>query len=1019
MKLEAAKIVAAATGDVSVSDKVAALTETITPGGKGGGAARLEAMKEAATFYASTAAEPYLVNQYLPVLFSKLTDKDGSVKKAAQGMIDALLAQISTASFEALIPVLLTQLTEEIKWQSKLASLRIIKNVASDASMSEIVRSHLISLVPPLTECIHDMKEEVAAEAEAAMQAVAAVDTNNDVKPAIPALIKAMVDPAEVPECIHTLASTTFVQTVEPSALALVVPLMLRGFKERAAAIKRQCCRIVANMSKLVEEPVHALTFIDDLIPAIERATTEISDPEARSVAEESLRHLQYLKTKGLETDQQGKPEQCAAKAVEAIKADAAVHQIAYDYIGFSCAQLIRTKDVKPESWAEAIEPLVAGIDAKVAKEATAALLAYGEQCQTLAKLEVEEDETGEILADCKFTLAYGTKVLLHNTEMKIRRGCRYGLVGPNDCGKTTLLRSIANDAVDGFPPSTEVRTVFVEADIQGEISHLNCVDYVLADPGIQKCGITKDEVADMLRSVNFTEEMLNDAITSLSGGWRMKLALSRAMLQKADILLMDEPTNHLDVVNVRWLVDYLISLKDVTSIMCSSHAGLLDAAATHMLQFNSLKLRVHKGNLSSFKEIAPEVETYFTLRASKLRFRFPQPSFLEGVKSRGKALMKVDNVSVQYPSRDKPTITGATVRVSLASRVACLGPNGAGKSTLIKALTGEIEPTVGTVWQHPDVKVGYIAQHAFHHIEKHLDKTPNEYIRWRYEHGEDKEGLAKETLKLTEEEEKAQKEPIIIVTESGPNKKQIVEKLMGGRKDGKREKEYEVKWVGKSNDFNSYVKQSKLEERGWTKMIKVIDTKIAAREGAYARPLTQGAVEQHLKDVGLEPEFGTHHRIRALSGGQKVKVVLAASMWDCPHIIILDEPTNYLDRESLGALSHAIEEYQGGVVMITHNNEFCKDLCPETWVVEAGRVSAKGDADWMAKALAGKTVSTGGEAPTEMVDANGNVTKVKKARKKGLSRKEKKKLMKQRQMRIDNGETITSDSELDELLGL
>merc|ERR1719453_2454395 len=98
------------------------------------------------------------------------------------------------------------------------------------------------------------------------------------------------------------------------------------------------------------------------------------------------------------------------------------------------------------------------------------------------------------------------------------------------------------------------------------------------------------------------------------------------------------------------------------------------------------------------------------------------------------------------------------------------------------------------------------------------------------------------------------------------------------------------------SNDMNSYVKQTKLVERGFTKAIKVVDTKIASREGAYARPLTQGNVEKHLADVGLEPEFGTHHRMSALSGGQKVKVVLAASMWDCPHIIILDEPTNYLD---------------------------------------------------------------------------------------------------------------------------
>ena len=91
----------------------------------------------------------------------------------------------------------------------------------------------------------------------------------------------------------------------------------------------------------------------------------------------------------------------------------------------------------------------------------------------------------------------------------------------------------------------------------------------------------------------------------------------------------------------------------------------------------------------------------------------------IEGVKSKGKALIKVVDVSFKYPRNDKVTIEKATVQVSLSSRVACIGPNGAGKSTLIKCLTGEVQPTTGTVWQHPNARIGYIAQHAFHHIEQ------------------------------------------------------------------------------------------------------------------------------------------------------------------------------------------------------------------------------------------------------------------------------------------------------------
>ena len=95
---------------------------------------------------------------------------------------------------------------------------------------------------------------------------------------------------------------------------------------------------------------------------------------------------------------------------------------------------------------------------------------------------------------------AYGTKVLLRNVNMRLKKGCHYGLLGPNDCGKTTLLRSIANEQVDGFPPQSEVKAVFVESDIQGEQSHLTCIDYILEDPNIKALPhITCDTVRDTL----------------------------------------------------------------------------------------------------------------------------------------------------------------------------------------------------------------------------------------------------------------------------------------------------------------------------------------------------------------------------------------------------------------------------------------------------------------------------------------------------------------------------------------
>jgi elongation factor 3 len=521
--------------------------------------------------------------------------------------------------------------------------------------------------------------------------------------------------------------------------------------------------------------------------------------------------------------------------------------------------------------------------------------------------------------------------------------------------------------------------------------------------------------VARVMSSVGFTEKMLRDPITSLSGGWRMKLALARAMLQNADILLLDEPTNHLDVINVAWVQSYLNSLTDVTSIIVSHDSGLLDKCCTHILQIENLKLHMHKGNLSEFVKKVPSAMSFFSLKETKFKFKFPQPGYLEGVKSKGKALMKMESISYTYPGNDKPTISEVTVQVSLSSRVACVGVNGAGKSTLIKVLTGQLEPQTGTVWKHPNCRVAYVAQHAFHHIEKHLAKTANEYIRWRYENGEDKEGLEKVTLVVSAEEEALMKKPVVVDVidkdEKITKQKRVVDRLSGARRNGKKGFEYEVMWQGLSMDANMWLPQQQLEDMGFAKTMKVIDAKLEAREGMYARPLTQENVEKHLEDVGLDREFGTHNRMAALSGGQKVKIVLAAAMWNQPHILILDEPTNYLDRDSLGALAGAIREYEGGVVMITHNNEFCSSLCPETWVLEYGRLDCKGDPEWMAMAV--KEKATEFKQLDEMVDANGNVIKVKQA-KKTLSRKERMAREKRKKAALELGETI-SESEDDE----
>merc|ERR1711939_313583 len=185
----------------------------------------------------------------------------------------------------------------------------------------------------------------------------------------------------------------------------------------------------------------------------------------------------------------------------------------------------------------------------------------------------------------------------------------------------------------------------------------------------------------------------------------------------------------------------------------------------------------------------------------------------------------------------------------------------GAGKSTAIKILVGEITPQVGTIWKASGLRMAYVAQHAFHHLEKHMQETPKK---------------AK------------QDENNVVVPDAILN-----------RRNKKKEKtyEYEVKWQFKPIENNVWVERDILIKMGYLKMVQREDEKQAAAAGLQTKQLTQPGIEKHLGNFGVDPESASHTQINQLSGGMKVKVVLAAAMWQNPHILILDEPTNYLDR--------------------------------------------------------------------------------------------------------------------------
>merc|ERR1711985_55997 len=188
----------------------------------------------------------------------------------------------------------------------------------------------------------------------------------------------------------------------------------------------------------------------------------------------------------------------------------------------------------------------------------------------------------------------------------------------------------------------------------------------------------------------------------------------------------------------------------------------------------------------------------------------------------------------------------------------------------------------------------------------------------------------------------------------------------------------------------NSWVERDILLEMGYSKIVNKKDEQEAAAAGLMSKPLTAPGVEKALKDFGLDSESASHCPIHSLSHGQKVKVVICASCWQNPHIIILDEPTNYLDRDGLGALVRGLENYQGGVVIISHNTEFTDSVCQQKWIMEKNDITGAGNLREEGEIKLDEEIAEQ-KGPDEIYDESGNKIEVKKK----IEAKEAKKMIK------------------------
>nr|2IWH_A Chain A, ELONGATION FACTOR 3A [Saccharomyces cerevisiae]2IWH_B Chain B, ELONGATION FACTOR 3A [Saccharomyces cerevisiae]2IX3_A Chain A, Elongation Factor 3 [Saccharomyces cerevisiae]2IX3_B Chain B, Elongation Factor 3 [Saccharomyces cerevisiae] len=895
----------------------------------------------------SPSVEPYIV-QLVPAICTNAGNKDKEIQSVASETLISIVNAVNPVAIKALLPHLTNAIVETNKWQEKIAILAAFSAMVDAAKDQVALR--MPELIPVLSETMWDTKKEVKAAATAAMTKATETVDNKDIERFIPSLIQCIADPTEVPETVHLLGATTFVAEVTPATLSIMVPLLSRGLNERETGIKRKSAVIIDNMCKLVEDPQVIAPFLGKLLPGLKSNFATIADPEAREV---TLRALKTLRRVGNVGEDDAIPELSHAgdvsttlQVVNELLKDETVaprFKIVVEYIAAIGADLIDERIIDQQAWFTHITPyMTIFLHEKKAKDILDEFRKRAVDNIPVGPNFDDEEDEGEDLCNCEFSLAYGAKILLNKTQLRLKRARRYGICGPNGCGKSTLMRAIANGQVDGFPTQEECRTVYVEHDIDGTHSDTSVLDFVF-ESGVG----TKEAIKDKLIEFGFTDEMIAMPISALSGGWKMKLALARAVLRNADILLLDEPTNHLDTVNVAWLVNYLNTC-GITSITISHDSVFLDNVCEYIINYEGLKLRKYKGNFTEFVKKCPAAKAYEELSNTDLEFKFPEPGYLEGVKTKQKAIVKVTNMEFQYPGTSKPQITDINFQCSLSSRIAVIGPNGAGKSTLINVLTGELLPTSGEVYTHENCRIAYIKQHAFAHIESHLDKTPSEYIQWRFQTGEDRETMDRANRQINENDAEAMNK--IFKIEGTPRRIAGIH----SRRKFKNTYEYECsfllgenigmkseRWVPMMSVDNAWIPRGELVE-SHSKMVAEVDMKEALASGQF-RPLTRKEIEEHCSMLGLDPEIVSHSRIRGLSGGQKVKLVLAAGTWQRPHLIVLDEPTNYLDRDSLGALSKALKEFEGGVIIITHSAEFTKNLTEEVWAVKDGRMTPSG----------------------------------------------------------------------------